>query len=241
MKFSIISTTTTFGVILQQLLTLQSCSAFLSHPPNSHSIMNMNEQRNTFLQMSQEPKKKLSSSDILANARKLAGLPEEEEAPELFNDDLLEDMKQSLVLLEQRIKDGPGSLSADQVLQLETFTNRIVLDMKQRLGEDVSASVVSATPTVAATPTITQQPPQAQTQPATEYHPTSDEEGSAYDGTGGMGIAKGTANTYVIPGMDEMSPEEYREKLQATVSARQSKRNALGNRASNNYLDDLGS
>lgn len=234
MKFSIISTTTTFGVILQQLLTLQSCSAFLSHPPNSHSIMNMNEQRNTFLQMSQEPKKNLSSSDILANARKLAGLPEEEEAPELFNDDLLEDMKQSLLLLEQRVKDGPGSLSADQVLQLETCTNRIVLDMKQQLGEDVSASAVSATPTVAATP-------QAQAQSATEYHPTSDEEGSAYDGTGGMGIAKGTANTYLIPGMDEMSPEEYREKLQATVSARQTKRNALGNRASNNYLDDLGS
>jgi len=194
----------------------------------------MNEQRNTFLQMSQEPKKNLSSSDILANARKLAGLPEEEEAPELFNDDLLEDMKQSLLLLEQRVKDGPGSLSADQVLQLETCTNRIVLDMKQQLGEDVSASAVSATPTVAATP-------QAQAQSATEYHPTSDEEGSAYDGTGGMGIAKGTANTYLIPGMDEMSPEEYREKLQATVSARQTKRNALGNRASNNYLDDLGS
>ena len=35
------------------------------------------------------------------------------------------------------------------------------------------------------------------------------------------GLAKGTTNTYIIPGMDEMSAEEYRDKLQETVSARQ--------------------
>ena len=37
----------------------------------------------------------------------------------------------------------------------------------------------------------------------------------------GFGLARGTTNTYAIPGMDEMSPEEYREKLQETISARQ--------------------
>ena len=37
----------------------------------------------------------------------------------------------------------------------------------------------------------------------------------------GFGLAQGTTNTYAIPGMDEMSPEEYREALQKTVSARQ--------------------
>lgn len=37
----------------------------------------------------------------------------------------------------------------------------------------------------------------------------------------GFGLARGTTNTYVIPNMEEMSPEEYREKLQETISARQ--------------------
>ena len=36
-----------------------------------------------------------------------------------------------------------------------------------------------------------------------------------------FGLARGTTNTYVIPGMEEMSPEEYRDKLQETISARQ--------------------
>ena len=37
----------------------------------------------------------------------------------------------------------------------------------------------------------------------------------------GYGLASGTRNTYAIPGMDEMSAEEYREELQRSVSARQ--------------------
>jgi hypothetical protein len=71
------------------------------------------------------------------------------------------------------------------------------------------------------------------------------DEGPAYDGTGGMGLAKGTANTYNIPGMDEMSPEEYRKALQKSVSDRQTRRResregVVGNRAALQYLDQLG-
>ena len=66
-----------------------------------------------------------------------------------------------------------------------------------------------------------------------------------YDGRGGMGLAKGTANTYIIPGMDEMTPEEYRKALQKSVSDRQirrkeSRRGVVGNRAALQYLDQLG-
>lgn len=47
--------------------------------------------------------------------------------------------------------------------------------------------------------------------------------------------------------MEEMSPEEYREKLQETISARQAERrrqaaensNIIGNRSSSGYLDGL--
>lgn len=43
-----------------------------------------------------------------------------------------------------------------------------------------------------------------------------------------FGLARGTTNTYVIPGMDEMTPEEYRTKLQENISARQVSRKPLG-------------
>jgi hypothetical protein len=63
----------------------------------------------------------------------------------------------------------------------------------------------------------------------------------------GFGLARGTTNTYVIPDMESMSPEEYREKLQETISARQAERrrlamensNIIGNRSSSGYLDGL--
>jgi len=37
----------------------------------------------------------------------------------------------------------------------------------------------------------------------------------------GYGLASGTRNTYAIPGMEEMSAEEYRDELQRSISARQ--------------------
>ena len=37
----------------------------------------------------------------------------------------------------------------------------------------------------------------------------------------GYGLASGTTNTYAIPGMGEMSAEEYRDELQRNISARQ--------------------
>jgi len=69
------------------------------------------------------------------------------------------------------------------------------------------------------------------------------DEGPAYTGKGGMGLASGTKNTYVIEGMDEMSPEEYREALQGSISARQDKRRetgTFGNMSSENYLSAIG-
>mmetsp|Transcript_31114 Transcript_31114/g.59113 ORF Transcript_31114/g.59113 Transcript_31114/m.59113 type:complete len:127 (+) Transcript_31114:424-804(+) len=62
------------------------------------------------------------------------------------------------------------------------------------------------------------------------------------------GLAKDTTNTYIIDGMAEMSPEEYRAKLQETISARQRKRRStslegnrgiIGNASSQGYLDTL--
>ncbi len=76
---------------------------------------------------------------------------------------------------------------------------------------------------------------------------TSLDEGPAFDGKG-YGLAKGTANTYALPGMEEMSAEEYRAKLQESISARQALRRQeslkardgkIGNANSQSYLDGL--
>ena len=57
-------------------------------------------------------------------------------------------------------------------------------------------------------------------------------------------MSKGTRNTYAIPDMDKMSPEEYRAALQKTViekqEARMRKRGGrIGNIVSRDYMDSL--
>lgn len=71
----------------------------------------------------------------------------------------------------------------------------------------------------------------------------NESEGPAYDGTG-FGVAKGTANTYVIEGMDEMTAEEYQEALSQQVIERARKRRyglggAHGNRQTLDYMNSL--
>jgi hypothetical protein len=71
------------------------------------------------------------------------------------------------------------------------------------------------------------------------------EDGPAYDPSGGQGsLAKGTRNTYIIPDMDAMSPEEYQKALQENLYKQQMERRKVtgsgyGNRASWNYLNNL--
>jgi len=76
--------------------------------------------------------------------------------------------------------------------------------------------------------------------------PDSDnEDGPAYDPAGGQGsLAKGTRNTYVIPNMNEMSPEEYQKALQQSIIDEQAERRkkigaGYGNRATWDYLNNL--
>lgn len=214
----------------------------------------------------------LTAKDILARARKAVGQPEEEEdeSPQLFDDAVLEDMQQSLLILEKRVKGGPGSLNEQDVVDLGTMTGRIVTEMNafiQNGGEPPSkpapseAAIAAAAPSAAApveisdytkalkTPTNAAPGGEAKSLlpnlgaavgPGDADH--NDEEGEEYDGAGGLGLAKGTVNTYVIPGMDEMTGEEYRKALQESVIARQATRRATGvtgNKSSQNYLDNL--
>lgn len=54
-----------------------------------------------------------------------------EPPPKLFSDELYDDMKQTLLLLERRIADGPGSVSTLELDDLNGRTNRIVKEMRE--------------------------------------------------------------------------------------------------------------
>ena len=128
---------------------------------------------------------------------------------------------------------------------------------------DVQASAAPTAPSLPAKPQPSQQQQQQQLEqtqapvapqsaPATDAAPVeqtkpamdiSMDEGPVYDGTGGMGQAKGTVNTYIIEGMDEMTSEEYRAALDKTIVDRLRQRReagVVGSQSSSNYLESLG-
>ena len=202
----------------------------------------------------------LTHKDIINRARKAVGQPEIEDEPQMFDKDMLADMQAALLILEKRVKQGPGCLSQEEILDLESLTGNIVTEMydynKQSIkpaqtaapsspasssettAEDILTAKRNAAPGGEAKPLVADLPAAIGPE-SPEYN---SEEGSEFDGTGGLGLAKGTANTYVIEGMDEMTGEEYRKALQESVIARQEARRNVsirGNMASQNYLDNL--
>jgi hypothetical protein len=283
MRFSI-SAITLLSVILQKSTTFAFTPNSIIGSASTTSTTTTSSST-TALYMAGEEKKKLTAADILAKARKAVNKSqgaddqqEEEEEPEpdfLFEDDILEEFQKSLIILEKRVKEGPSSLSVEEVTALEASTTLIVKDMEDHLNKGtyvkrdspfagtkgdatIAAGVAPPPPVVSVPPppppvaAVTPSPPtpppviesQEEEKPL-QYAETSDEEGEAYAGKGGLGMAKGTRNTYVIPGMDEMNPEEYRAALQKSVSDRQRKRREnrdglVGNRAALQYLDQLG-
>ncbi len=223
--------TTVLSLLLISSVQVQSFS-----PTSSSSNSNSNKIITTSTSTSTTKLSALTSDDILKRARKAAGVEEEPEPEPIFNEMIMNDFQQSLLLLEKRVKEGPASLSSSEVQNLDVMLNRIVTDMREHnAGAGAGSGSGSAgAVTVPAVPVVST---------STPYYETSDEEGDPYAGKGGLGLAKGTANTYLIDGMDEMSPEEYRKALQESVSARQVQRRqsgSVGNLSSNNYLDNLG-
>ncbi|KAL3939660.1 MAG: hypothetical protein SGBAC_005661 [Bacillariaceae sp.] len=210
-----------------------------SHPPSSTSSL-----------------ASTTSADILARARKAAGVPEEEK---LFEDPLLDNMQQCLLTLETRVKDGPGSIPLLEIEEFQVMANNILADMKEKENERLNALSSGSAPVAAAvapadappaieaqlaaaSPTIEDTAKVEETETETVIPDTSEDDGPAYEGSGGMGLAKGTANTWIIDGMDSMTPEEYQAAIQASVSARQAERKKqgkTGNRWSNDYLNTL--
>mmetsp|Transcript_11360 Transcript_11360/g.32717 ORF Transcript_11360/g.32717 Transcript_11360/m.32717 type:complete len:265 (+) Transcript_11360:127-921(+) len=199
-----------------------------------------------------EKKKPLSPKEILAER----GLPDPDTHPKIFSDELLDDMKEMLLILETRFQEGPGSIDAADVERFAGMSKNVLTEMKQKEYErleDAKSPAAASPPAASTTATVVDsEAPTAvastsvdsfEAVPGTD-DPENNEDGPAYSPEGGQGsLAKGTTNTYVIPGMDEMSPDEYQKALQQSIIDRQSQRRTsgrTGNRNTWDYLNSLG-
>jgi len=114
MKFSIKISTILPLLLLNGSQSFSPCSTIKAPLSSSSSCSNT--------------KLYLKAADILKRARQAAGV-EEEEPEQIFSDAILDDFQQSLLLLEKRVKGGPGSLTLNEVQDLERATKNIIQDM----------------------------------------------------------------------------------------------------------------
>jgi uncharacterized small protein (DUF1192 family) len=196
----------------------------------------------------------LTADEILARAREKVGMTGAPvaplEAPILFDNFLLDDMQLVLLTMERRIREGPGSLSLLEVEELDARLARITGEMRRNEHKTLPRPGVATAeeakhnslPQGAVTVETTRVASPQQVQTAVVMDTSQDEEGPRFDGRGGMGQPKGTVNTYIIEGMDEMDSETYRLALQQSLIDRQSKRKqggVVGNRSTWDYLNSL--
>jgi hypothetical protein len=178
----------------------------------------------------------LSSEEIFARAQQMNEMKDSPPPPKIFEDDMLADMQAALLLLEKRVKEGP--LSVSEVGRLTTQLDKIRFEMKQNKHKKPARPSTSSTQSVP-----TPRPAGNAAAPLVIDMDTPADEGAAYNGQGGMGQAANTANTYVIPGMEEMTADEYQAALEQTIIERQRQRRygggPTGNRSTWNYLNSL--
>lgn len=186
------------------------------------------------------PLRVTTSATLPGQARPAVGTTrdDEDDRPKLFDDSIYADIASAYEKLDKRFKEGPGTLTADELQDLEAELTRIGQEMRENQHKR---------PARPATRTTTEATPPSQvSQPAPtismDSNTAPEHEGpNGFDGK--FGVPQGTRNTYVIEGMEEMTPEEYQVAIQEAVSARQRQRRAsgvVGNQTSQNYLNNLG-
>ena len=189
----------------------------------------------------------LTSEEILARSREAAGLPAVDSLPMVFDEDILSDFQAALLTLEKRVQKGPGSLEQTEIDTLTEQLDRIVDEMHQNADRRHQKPVrqapeTSAPPQVAAASAELPTPQESVAAATTLVDPENNDEGPAYDGRGGMGQPRGTVNTYIIEGMEDMTSDEYRLALQQSLIDKQRARRAagkVGNTGSLDYLHSL--
>ncbi|GMH46620.1 hypothetical protein TrRE_jg9521, partial [Triparma retinervis] len=93
---------------------------------------------------------KLTAAQIIARARKAAGVATEDEneegPPELFSEKVYEDIQTTLVMLDKVIK--KGGLTPEQYKEFDAATDSVLVDLRGR----ESGAAAPAIPVAAATP-----------------------------------------------------------------------------------------
>jgi hypothetical protein len=251
------------GFLLLQLPT--STCAFTANLPYRHDPSGLVAVRN----VSPSPPRSihtvlgrmvpLSNEEIFARAaaQRKSALPDEDnDTPVmLFDEVMLKDMQTAIMLLDQRAIEGPGSLSMSDIDQLEGLLQKILHEMRtnQHLKPQ-RPSLVSATTASAVSSSGSSSNSNAPAAlpvetvgaaPKVIDIDTPEDEGTSFGsstGGGGMGPAAETTNTYILPGMDQMTAAEYQYELQKAVIAKQNVRRqtlTTGNRSSWDYMNQL--
>jgi hypothetical protein len=171
----------------------------------------------------------LSNEEVFARA---AQRKQEEEAlltstsstaASLYDTELLQRMQFVLTLLDRRAMQGPHSIEMQEVEEMNTHLQCILEEMKSNQHLQPQRPSPSS---------FTSSPPPPL--PRTGQDNTAKENGPYTD--------THTTNTYIIPNMDEMTPDEYQAQLQQTVIDHQTMRRntgVTGNRATWNYMQHL--
>jgi len=211
------------------------------------TVSNYNARQNAVvLHMAEE--KKLTAADILARARKKvnrSGDVDDDEGENepaiLFGDDLMDDMKYCLVTLEKRVKEGPGSLTVQEIQEISDASARIVMDMnaetviEQKISS-LSATVVAPPPSKVSSSTPSGAKGQDNANPKAIESVTADDD-EEVNGDPLEYMAK------FVPKDTTLSKEEYRSQLKDNMSAEhERRRNAApnrGNQPTKHYHDGL--
>jgi len=234
------------GVQIILLFSTETCQSFTTY----HQSIPFKKSA-VYTKISLSSQAPLSSEEIANQAQQI----KESIPTSMFEESLVEDMTRCVKLLGKRVDNGPGSLSVLEIEEMNIGMQRIMKEMEEYASGSTttpgvcpvkSSNVIDVQPEApeeVAAPLEMPFPTSVTPEPEPE---TPEEADVGYGAAGvGFGLANDTTNTYVIPGMDEMTPEEYRTALQESVSARQSGRkdalgSNIGNRQSQNYLDNLG-
>lgn len=192
----------------------------------------------------------LSNEEIFARAQQQKASALEDDAPPMLFDDLmLKDMQTALLIMEKRATEGPGSLLTPDVDQLDALLQKILLEMRQNQHLKPQRPTRSPQPSVEPIPetissssrnnieTAIPRPVETlQGAPKVIDIDTPDDDDESFGSSGE------TTNTYIIPGMDQMTAAEYQYELQKAVIEKQNSRRrsqTTGNRSSWDYMNQL--
>lgn len=162
---------------------------------------------------------------------------------------ILQDMKNQATELDERIKPGErqaraeaAALEAAEVAEQEGKSPDEVEKIAKAAYDEATAAMM---PKPSEADSESKELPESEEKPTMESKGVTDENNGDFEEFDGKyGVAKGTANTYTIPGMDEMTAEEYQKALEQAVIDRAAKRRHTldgrhGNQQTNDYMASL--